>query len=171
MSMAGQRVSMSTPVPMDIGALTHGPCPPSMVDEWGEFWNQGPQGMSMGYEEPHSYQHQNIYDIDSVGKGFQKGKGFGKGKGDGSCHICGQMGHWSRECPSNPKGKGKGGEGFGKNWQGPGSGGYGKGGKGFGKNWQGPGPGGYGKGGNGKGLGTKVHVSIASKLDIRQQRA
>ncbi len=80
MSMAGQRVSMSTPVPMDIGALTHGPCPPSMVDEWGEFWNQGPQGMSMGYEEPHSYQYQNIYDTDSVGKGFQKGKGFGRGQ-------------------------------------------------------------------------------------------
>ena len=77
MSMAGQRVSMSTPVPMDIGALTHGPCPPSMVDEWGEFWNQGPQSMSTGYEKPHSYQYQNIYDIDSVRKGFQKGKGFG----------------------------------------------------------------------------------------------
>ena len=67
--------------------------------------------MSMGYEEPHSYPYQKIYDIDSVGKGFQKGKGFGKGKGDGSCHICGQMDHWSRECPSNPKGYGKGGKG------------------------------------------------------------
>ena len=66
MSMAGQRVSMSTPVPMDIGALTHGPCPPSMVDEWGEFRNQGSPGMSMSYEEPHSYQYQNVYDIDSV---------------------------------------------------------------------------------------------------------
>ncbi len=30
MSMAGQRVSMSTPVPMDIGALSQG-------DEWGNF--------------------------------------------------------------------------------------------------------------------------------------
>ena len=83
MGMAGQRVSMSTPAPMDIGALTQG-------NEWGEFWNQGPPGMSMSYEEPHSYQYQNVYDIDSVGKGFQKGKGFGKGKGDGSCHICGK---------------------------------------------------------------------------------
>ena len=110
----------------------------------------------MGYEEPHSYQYQNIYDIDSVGKGFQKGKGFGKGKGDGSCHICGQMDHWSRECLSNPKGSGKGGKGgkgFGRNWQSPSQFGFGKGGKGFGKNWQGPGQGGYGKGGNGKGFG------------------
>ena len=93
MSRAGQRVSMSTPVPMDFGALTHGPCPPSIVDEWGEFWNQGPPAMSMSYEEPVSYQYQNVYDIDSVGKGFQKGRGYGKGKGDGSCNICGQMDH------------------------------------------------------------------------------
>ena len=109
-----------------------------------------------------------FFEINSVGKGKGKGFGKGKGKGDGSCHICGQMGHWSRECPSNPKGKGKGGKGFGKNWQGPGSGGYGKGGKGFGKNWQGPGPGGYGKAGSGKGFG---YLSTASKLDVRQQSA
>ena len=32
MGMAGKRVSMTTPVPMDIGALSQG-------DEWGEFWN------------------------------------------------------------------------------------------------------------------------------------
>ena len=68
-------------------------------------------------------------------------------------------------------GYGKGGKGFGKNWQSPSQFGFGKGGKGFGKNWQGPGQGGYGKGGNGEGFGTKVHVSIASKLDIRQQSA
>ena len=43
MSMAGQRVSMGTPVPMDIGALTHGPCPPSMVDEWGNFGTRVPK--------------------------------------------------------------------------------------------------------------------------------
>ena len=144
MGMAGQRVSMVTPTPMDIGALHQG------EESW-ECWN--PSGMGMNYEDP-GYEYQNAYDIDSVGKGFQKGKG--KGKGDGSCHICGQMGHWSRECPSNPKGfgkGGKGGKGFGKNWQNPSQSSFGKGGKGFGKNWQGPGPGGYGKGGNGKGFG------------------
>ncbi len=107
----------------------------------------------MSVEELHPYQYQNVYDIDSVGKGKGTGFGKGEGKGDGSCNICGQMGHWSRECPSNPQGKGKGDKGFGKNWQGPGSGGYGKRGKGFGKNWQGTGPDGYGKGGNGKGFG------------------
>ena len=32
-NIAGQRVSMITPTPMDIDALTHGPCPPSMADE------------------------------------------------------------------------------------------------------------------------------------------
>ena len=79
-----------------------------------------------------------------------------KGRDMGVWHICGQFRHWSRECPSNPKGSGKGGKGgkgFGKNWQSPSQFGFGKGGKGFGKNWQGPGQGGYGKGGNGKGFG------------------
>ena len=60
-------------------------------------------------------------------------RGFGKGKrkGDGSCHTCGQFGHWSRECPSNPKGGGKG-KGFGKGRQGPNQVGNGRGkGKGF----------------------------------------
>ena len=33
--------------------------------------------MSMGFEEPHSYQYLNACDIDSVGKGFQKGKVMG----------------------------------------------------------------------------------------------
>ncbi|CAE7337252.1 unnamed protein product [Symbiodinium sp. CCMP2592] len=35
------------------------------------------------------------------GKGKSKGQGHGK---QGSCHICGQTGHWKNECP---KGKGK----------------------------------------------------------------
>ena len=39
MNIASQRVSMITPAPMDIDALTHGPCPPSMADEWGDIWN------------------------------------------------------------------------------------------------------------------------------------
>ena len=34
--------------------------------------------------------------------------GKGKGKGNGSCNSCGQFGHWSRECPNNTKGGGKG---------------------------------------------------------------
>ena len=44
-NIAGQRVSMITPTPMDIDALTHGPCPPSMADEWGDIWNYGPPGI------------------------------------------------------------------------------------------------------------------------------
>ena len=42
LKIASQRVSMITPTPMDIDALTHGPCPPSMPDEWGghlELWS------------------------------------------------------------------------------------------------------------------------------------
>ena len=86
----------------------------------------------MGWEES-----QYVYDIDSAGKGNGKGFGKGKGKGDGSCHICAQFGHWSRECPSNPKGGGKGGKGFGKSWQGPSQFGFGKGGNGKGFGYQG----------------------------------
>ena len=84
-------------------------------------------------------------DIDSVVKGG--GKGFGrKGNGNGSCHICGQFGRSSRECPSNPKEVGKG-KGFGKSWQGPSQFGFGKG--------NGKGLGGQGFG-NGKGFGYQV---------------
>jgi len=142
-NIAGQRVSMITPTPMDIDALNHA----NEMDDYGDIWNYGPPGVTWEDTFPPVGQHQ--YEIDSVGNFKGGGKGFtkGKGKGDGSCHNCGQFGHWSRECPSNPKGGGKGGKGFGKSWQGPG---YGKGGKGYGKSWQGPG---YGKGGSGKGFG------------------
>ena len=112
----------------------------------GAYGYMPPSGM--GWEDP-----QDAYDIDSVGKGGGKGFGKGKVKGDGSCHMCRQFWHWSRECPSNPKGGGKG--------------------KGFGKGWQGPSQFGNGKG-NGlmvKVGGTKVHVSTAIKLDLKQQNA
>ena len=37
-------------------------------------------------------------------KGFSSGKGKNKGKKGGGknegCHLCGAMGHWSRECPN-----------------------------------------------------------------------
>ena len=114
----------------------------------------------MGWEDP-----QDAYDIDSVGKRHGEGFGKGKGKGDGSCNICGQFGHWSRECPSNLKRGGKRGKGFGKSNS---FNSFGKGGKGHGKNWQGPG---MVKVVMGKALGTKVHASTASKLGIRQLSA
>ena len=148
-NIAGQRMSMITPTPMDIDALNHA----NEGDDYGDIWNYGPPGVSWEDTFPPIGQYQ--YEIDSVGNFKGGGKGFtkGKGKGDGSCHICGQFGHWSRECPSNPKGGGKGGKGFGKSWQGPSQFGFGKGGKGFGKSWQGPSQFGFGKGGNGKGFG------------------
>ena len=156
LNIASQRVSMITPTPMDIDALTHGPCPPSMADEWGDIWNYGPPGIN--WEEPqgsNAVNQYNQYEIYSVVNAIGGGKGFGKGtgKGDGSCNICGQFGHWSRECPSNTKGGGKGGKGFGKSWQGPSQ---------FG----------CGKGGDGKGFGYQGTCFLTvSKLDIKQPSA
>ncbi len=95
----------------------------------------GPPGIV--YEDPFPPVNQYQYEIDSVGSHKGSGKDFGwrKGKGDGSCIICGQFGHWSRECPSNLKRGGKGGNGFGKSNS---FNSFGKGGKGHGKDWEGP---------------------------------
>ena len=54
-------------------------------------------------------------------KGGHKGNGNGKNNGFANaatgtegCWTCGEAGHYSRECPHNPKGKGKNGYGGGK---------------------------------------------------------
>ncbi len=96
----------------------------------------------MGWEEP-----QFDYGIQSVGKGG--------GKGNGSCHNCGQLGHWPRECPSNPKGGDKGKVLLSKVME------IARAKVGLGQT-------------NlvkvrGKVGGTKVHVSTVAKLDIKRQ--
>ena len=134
MALVANRISMSTPTPMDIGEVQ---------DEW---WQE-----DVGGAHPHchySAEDEEEADIGAIGKG------------DGACRRCGGKGHFAREC-STPFGKGiekaKGGGKAGSKGGGKSGGTFAGYGKGSG-DWQGkyggkPHPGAHQSHGDGKGKG------------------
>ena len=134
MSVAGHRVQMSSPTPMEVDWIGQ--------EDWGGVSTEDGGSVEWSWSgDEWSWGEGEEAEVQYVGKG-----------GSSQCLRCGGWGHFAREC-GTPKGKGKGkGEkgwkGQGKGWKGGGHDGKGKGktsGKGFG--YQGVVN--YGKGGKG----------------------
>ncbi len=127
------RAGEAKPKPMEVDSVRE--------DWW--YWDDGTEV----YENNGTDESEKEMTVDYVGE---------------SCLRCGGMGHYARECPT-PKGKGKGGKGYGKDGGYKGKGGFDKGGgKGYDKGWgkgygkdyyKGNGKDSYGKGGYDKGKG------------------
>ena len=86
MALVANRVTMSTPTPMEIDRVKE-------KEEWGGAGD---------YEGDEGEDNQDYVEVDAVGR-----------KGDGRCRRCGGKGHFARECPT-PAGKGIEKGGYGK---------------------------------------------------------
>ena len=105
MSLASHRIQLSSPTPMDIGAVNNGSrqCNHEQASNHGyeQAWNQ----------DVNNWNGESELEIGQV-------KGYGKG--NMQCYNCQGYGHIAKDCqqPRQPKGYGKGqqADGYGKGW-------------------------------------------------------
>ena len=148
-SLAGYRIQMASPVPMDIGAVNNGSnkCEHYHEQAWSQdvsSWH-GESELEIGQVKGYGKGNMQCYNCQGYGhiardcpqprqpkgygkgdvKGGQKGDYKGKGKGESrACYNCGQKGHLANSCWQGkgwPKGDVKGkGKGQQWGWQGKG---------------------------------------------------